>query len=1054
MKILLWSDLHAHNHRPFARYDDGMNSRLRDAMRVIDQITERAEDCDASVFLGDMFHVSPAPAPVFNEVYERVRKLAAACPLLMLAGNHDLRGKYYSGDPRDIPFLKFAQFPGVRIAEVNTLGVDKIGDLNVLAFNHRREEDAAEIIRECDGADLLLMHQEIYGADNEFGYMFKGGVHPDELTKKFRWVFNGHIHKPQIIDDRVVLVGAPMHINFGDVGDRGFFILDTEEDDIEVVQTEYPRFVTVALGEEHPDDGNFYRTEQAKEKKREALKIPDWQEAIDGFCQVLKRPDMVKAGRRIANSVDKETMTPQPFTLEHIEGENYGVFEKVSYDFNSGLHMVLGEVEDKPGRSNGAGKTTLFELISWILYGRTSKGVKGSSVMKRDRKKNKACRGTIVFSSPDGELKIERTQKAKGSTLDAWFGDHHETGRVPDTQEWIVNTLGVDYDFFVQMVYFSQEQAEFFSEMGDADRKRILGTLLGTRWYESAEKEAKRLRDVADDEISTLGSFKSQKEHLRSDTLAEVESAKTLRDRWEKDRDTRLAAAKGAVEHLEEELTKASSGADEERKRIEADRDEDIARLERGRKAQLAELGDLDATVRGIQENFDNAAESSRERLREAIELRKGFGEVGGLNTRLQAVEREQEAARAEEKSLVAGRAELRAEIKGLVQKSSELNAKISRMRALEPGTTCPTCYSDITAENVGRCVKETQNEASAVGSEIASLERKMTGLDSSMDVVCARIKRLDEDRQSLVLDIKAVEGMDKKIAELETKVESFEHRKAAAVAEAKEKAKTLEMRVEKDYQNGLGNVTKRFEAQMVAFTNGRQSEVTRLKTKIEGYRDGLKDIQAESNPHVDTVARLSSKVDDLDVAIASLKEKTALLEEDRETYVFWVHGFGREGIRSALLHDFCRVFTSEVNSTLSQMGVGMTAELSPGTELKSKKGEVRDRLDYRITTDAGEMSYEELSGGEKVRVDLASMLALNLIASRHFGIEDGLFGILVLDEIFSALDEAGVEIVYQIINGFTARSMYVISHDPTFKSLFDSVVTVVKSGTGSALVA
>ena len=81
-------------------------------------------------------------------------------------------------------------------------------------------------------------------------------------------------------------------------------------------------------------------------------------------------------------------------------------------------------------------------------------------------------------------------------------------------------------------------------------------------------------------------------------------------------------------------------------------------------------------------------------------------------------------------------------------------------------------------------------------------------------------------------------------------------------------------------------------------------------------------------------------------------------------------------------------------------------------------------------------------------------MLALNLIASRHFGIEDGLFGILVLDEIFSSLDEAGVEVVYQIINGFTARSIFVISHDPSMKSMFDKVLTVVRDGTESILVA
>jgi len=1055
LKILLWSDVHSHNHRPFASYEGGMNSRLGDSLRVIDQITERAADCDVSAFLGDLGHVSPFPVNVFNELYERVRKLSEACPLLMLAGNHDLRGKYYSGDPTDIPFLKFMDFPDVYIAEVIDPGKDIVadnifGDTSVMAFNHRREEDAAAIIKASKGADILLMHQEIYGADNEFGYMFRGGVHPDDL-KKFKWVFTGHIHKPQIIDEKVVLVGAPLHINFGDVGDRGFFILDTETDELEVVQTEYPRFVTVGLGDDHPDDGNFYRTAQAKEKQREALKIPDWQEAVDAYCKIQKRPELAKVGRSIAGSVHKETITPQPFSLERIELENYGVFEKAEYDVQSGLHMVLGEVADQPGRSNGAGKTTMFEAISWVIYGRTSKGVKGAAVMKRDRKRGKKCSGTIVMSSERGELKITRVQKAGGSTLEAWLGDHHESGRVPDTQEWIINTLGVDYDFFCQMVYFSQEQAEFFSQMGDADRKRILGTLLGTRWYEAAEKEAKTCRESVDTEIGENKSETAHEERVLLDVVDEKERAESELKRWDKDRGSRASTTRGSVSHLEEQLEGASAKADEEKGRIESERDEDLARLERGYETQKSELADMESGVSGIKKSFDKAAEETRGKLETVEEQRAGMEGVDAFRKRLAKTEKRLEVARADEKEMVAKQAGLDADHRGLMSQLSKVKGKIGRMENLKPGVRCSTCFSEITKENVAGCIKEAEAEASGFRNDVDEVEKKQGGVGEELREVAALMKEWTGEADSVRLDIQLVEGLDKKVADLRSKSEGFEQRKAAAVAEAREKAKTLEVRIEKDHQSGVNNVTKRFEGQMATFTSGQQTEVTKIETRLEETKETLGRIEAETNPHTEGLDRLTTKAADHQKALVELAEQAVTQEEARETFDFWVRGFGREGIRAALLHDFCRVFTDEVNSTLSQMRVGMQAELSPATALK-KKGEVRDRLDYRITTDAGDMAYQELSGGEKVRVDLASMLALNLIASRHFGIEQGLFGILVLDEVFSALDEDGVEVVYQIINGFTARAMYVISHNAAMKSLFDSVIVVVKEGTRSVL--
>ena len=1057
MKILLWSDVHSHIHRPFAHYEDGMNSRLRDALNVIDQITKAAKKCDRNIFLGDLFHLAPPPAPAFNEVYERIAKLAATCPTFMIAGNHDLRNKYYSGDPRDIPFLKFEKL-GVKIIEVTTGASFEIGDksdsVSVFGFNHRRETDAAELIKDAGAHDILVMHQEVFGADNEFGYTFRGGVHPDDLDK-FKWVFTGHIHKPQILNERVVVVGAPLHINFGDVGDRGYFILDTKKDDVEVFDTKFPRFVTLGHGEDAPDDDNFYRPEQAKEKKREALKIPDWEEAVESYCKQHHHVEYVDAGRAIANATPKELIAPQPFSIAHVELANFGVFTEAKYDVDSGLHMVIGDIMGGEGRSNGAGKTTLFEGISWVIYGRTSKGVRGASVMKRNRKRGKACKGSVVLTSPKGELRIERVQKASGSSLEAWLGDHHEEGRVPEVQAWIADTLGVGYEFFQQMVYFSQEQAEFFSEMGDADRKKILGTLLGTRWYESAEQEAKTQRDAAKDLLDTAQADLKHTDLVLEGLIGTRGTADDTVKRWDCEQKERVATAKTSVQCLKVDLSKAKAAVNEGRDEILADKKSELADAEEGHKVAMASLeargkrNIIEAT-----ERLDESATEAEKSLATARKKRGVFGEAVTLEADLEKAEESLKNCRDAREEILERLGSVGGKQLAAGADVKRLEDKISDIENLRTGVRCSTCGAEITEDSKDTCVAEMEEDLVNAKAKLSGHSCAMSDITEERKAKETDIKEAEAQVKSARMTIKGAEKLDTKISTLVTKGENLKANRVMAIGAVEGELKTERVELSRDDSVLRSRIEKRHDEKLAELERTQQADVTRFEERLKQAKVEAKRFKAEKNPHIEARDNVAGDIKKREAEIVALRGDISVEEGRVETFKFWVAGFGREGIRAALLHDFCGVFTVEVNDTLTQMGIEMSAELSPSTELKSKKGEVRDRLDYKITTATGEMEYAELSGGEKVRIDLASMLALNLIASRHFGIEDGLFGILVLDEIFSALDEAGVEVVYQIINGFTARSIYVISHDPSMKSMFDKVLTVLRDGTESVLVA
>jgi DNA repair exonuclease SbcCD ATPase subunit len=1014
---------------------------------VIDQVTEIAKDCDFSIFLGDLFHTSPVPAVVFNEVYERIEKFQRSCSLLMVAGNHDLRSQYYRGDPRDIPFLKFLNFEHVSIAEVHDSGLEH----SVLAFNHRRAEDAAELIRQSEPRDILVMHQEVYGASNDAGHTFKGGLSAEEL-KKFKWVFNGHIHRPQILADRIVCVGACLHIDFGDSDDRGVIILDTEKDDIDVVDLKFPRFVTLQPGEEQPDNKNFYRPAQLDQKKREALKIPGWQDAISEYVAANKVPEdkvakYTSAAEKIVTAVPREVSRPQPFTLKRVEMEGFGVFsKKVSLDVIEGLHLLVGEVGDT-GRSNGSGKSTLWEAASYALYGLTSKGVKGEDVMSRPRKRGKSCTVTLRFDSARGELRVTRKQTASGSKLEAEFGDHVESGREPEVRKWIADTLGVGYDFFRQMVYYSQEKAAFFADMNDADRKQLLGTLLGLSWYEDAEEQAKTRYKASQQLVEDRTSSRREFEIRLEETVKRKRSAECDSQGWEEKKAKDLKEATDNLDARRISLRDLLATSDSLLSAVTERKQERLSDAELGLAASLKRVvSEESVELAGCRERHTKTLGDLQKKIGDTEESLASITCTLDSSASIDAMKTSRGELVESERSLTDETASLKADHIVKKKRTADLEHERRGIVELTAGARCPTCKVPVTEESRQGCLDEIDGELKKLTVSCSDLDCRLS--QSVLDLRSARNKISDIDS-----DISAREAMERKQSEAKLGLESLKKEYELHSSRSDNDIRKIQTEHENerreialDHEHIIAKIEKEYSAKILDVQSQFQTSRATEESSIRSSEEKISELKSAKNPHDDRLGGLLTEISDANTNLADADKLIKEAESRVEMYEFWVRGFGREGIRAALLGEFCRAFTAEVNDVLSPMRVGLSVELSPARKLKS--GEVRDQMEYVIYTPTGQSSYSQLSGGEKTRVDLSSMLALNRIASRHFGIQGGLFGVLILDE-----DEEGCELTYQILQGFTARSIYVISHSRSMQSLFDNVLTVRREGNSSVLV-
>lgn len=1063
MRGLLTADLHLHPHRPMSTIVDGMNSRLKDGLNVLDHMIDVVNDNDLDfvAIAGDLFEVSPPFAEAYNSLSRKLTALGQISNVYLIAGNHDFRNVYYTGDPMDIPFLDYDRITGVRVLNTNeaTTRMQLGDDLTIAGFHHQHLDRLAKELEAVEPANILLLHQMVAGATNDAGFRFPEGFSIDsEVLKKFGTIVCGDIHKPQRPRPGFLIPGAPMHLNFGDESDRYFHVWT--DGIVEAVKTKAPKFITVVSEKEKTEDGNFYRIDTRKDRQLERLKLPGSAEAVTDYCKQKDGEKYRSAALELANEIKVEQVVPSDFVLENMELAEFGPFEKVNMQIGRGLHMILGEVvesmdaENSPDDSNGAGKSTLFEGISWTLFAKTAKGIKGASVMRRTRKRGKKCFGKLVFRSETrGELVVTRTQAAKGSKLVIELAGKPYEGRSRDQQKDLVGLLGFSYEFFRQMVYFGQSTAEFFSQMGDADRKQILSKLIGLEWYDAALKVVKSRHEVCETKLVADRNVVEQFITKSGVVVQRIKQLKSDITSWNTEQGERHSVALVKLEGLKEELEKAKKQIADGLAGFDKSVAEEWAALDARHETETENVvASAELTFRSKREALKTEIPALSNQVGEAKRLVESLPSELKQTDKIGTLEGELKIARDTQQMKLSKLTAARQETKRLGLDLEKKRRILSGAEDIEPGTRCVTCGVLITDETKGDYLSHLAEEVAELetASEKTKLETHKLNKEwaAANESVEKLITAVDRARGKL----KAIEACGRDVKQAELKLTSAE----GNLKELDEAQKTMiELEGEKTrerHQAERERFEKSVQQRRTTMEDQNHQRLQLFERRIGEEQLRADDILNEKCPFEGQLTDAKSELAGFESQRVETEERIKRLEADLELWTFWIKGFGREGIPAALLDGFCTRFTEEANAMLSALSTGMRVNLSPSMTIKS--GEVRDRLEYMITTRTGESSYEQLSGGEKVRVDVVSMLTLHSMAATQYGIKEGLLGILILDEVFSALDGSGCQLVYEMLESFQARSICVISHNDVMKSLFRNITIVRKVEETSRLIA
>ncbi len=436
-------------------------------------------------------------------------------------------------------------------------------------------------------------------------------------------------------------------------------------------------------------------------------------------------------------------------------------YRQAELDF-AGIHVAC------LAGANGAGKSALLDGITWALWGR-SRAKRDDELIHLGEEEMVV---ELIFGLGEQTYRVLRRRKAgkRGSTLldfQVRDGERYrsiaESG-VRATQARIERTLRLDYDTFVNSAFLRQGRADEFTLKTAAERKRVLGDILGLDRWATYEERAKERQRTVQAEAEAIA--------LR---LREIEAELAQRPEYEAELQTaqraieelgialqEAQAAYQQVETARTELAHAQSQTAEIGGRI-AQTERELAALAEERSTREKRLSEYRALLDQADE-IEAGYTAYQRAVEQERALAAKLGQSVELNERSVALEAQISEARHRLETGCEVAAQRVAELKGrlppqsILTKHEELQAQLTHLLQLTESRK--TARDDVALISEQQAELRTRNESLRV--EMDALKEKIDQLEQAEAECPLCSQLLTEEHRLQVLERLRAEGGEK----------------------------------------------------------------------------------------------------------------------------------------------------------------------------------------------------------------------------------------------------------------------------------------------------
>jgi exonuclease SbcC len=491
--------------------------------------------------------------------------------------------------------------------------------------------------------------------------------------------------------------------------------------------------------------------------------------------------------------------------------------------------------------ANGAGKSSLLDAITWALFGQARK--RDDSVINSHPEVSGA-EVVFIFEYESNVYRVQRTAPRGKPTLlefyirqQAAVGIQPETGELPgwkvltertqrETQDCIEETLGMDYETFINASFFLQGKTDMFTQQRPGDRKRILGSILNLGQWDIFRQRAADERKDVEFKVTTiqgrLGEINAEldEETTRRERLAELEAGLAQLGTARQAQESALESARHVASVLVEQrrLVESHARQVEAAARRLADIQSRLETRQKERQALTDLLGRADQVqaahtawqeARRALEKWELLAGSFRQLerqrqqpLAEIIAERSRLEQelsglqtaqvtaqeyqagLPGLQTRLETARQALEEAHKQldlraqlEADLTQARerlAEARAENPRLRLEMDELKAYLAQIE--QPGeAACPFCGQPLNPQDRQRLIEELQVKGTEKGDRYRQNKVMLEQADELVIVIAGQIQSLSGAQAAFQAHTRTTEQLTAQLAQAETALQAWQ---------------------------------------------------------------------------------------------------------------------------------------------------------------------------------------------------------------------------------------------------------------------------------------
>jgi len=389
--------------------------------------------------------------------------------------------------------------------------------------------------------------------------------------------------------------------------------------------------------------------------------------------------------------------------------------------------------------ANGHGKSALLDAMTWVLWGK-ARARRDDELIHLGQSEMEV---EFTFSLGGSVYRVLRKRDSSGrgqSVLDLQVADGDAFRSIAEptirgTQAAMDRLLRMDYETFTNSAFLLQGRADAFTVRTPAERKQVLGEILGLSLYDEYEQRAKeRVRETERQAAEVEGMLRDidrdlarQPEYEAEQVQAEAEVARLS---------AAVKAAEAALQTLRRELQRL-----EQQKTQLRDLDKRLAQREQ-------ELAEAESKIQAGRQRL----ELYEQTLAERPQIEQGHADLtaarqaeGGWNERLAGVVRVQERQRDLERAVDGARRELDLELGRLRERVGELERRARELSAHERDITVVRARLTELAEHQAER-DQAQTQIQELNAEAAGLQVHNDRLRAEMDALKDKIELLERE--------------------------------------------------------------------------------------------------------------------------------------------------------------------------------------------------------------------------------------------------------------------------------------------------------------------